>query len=75
MAKESNPEKKRNRSEMTVDERVRDFQRKLYWKAKQAEIPICLLSWDVREVEEPVWPHRSRIIWSFRHCESLRRNS
>lgn len=35
MAKESSPEKKRKKSEMTDDERVRDFQRKLYRKAKQ----------------------------------------
>ncbi len=32
---DSNQEKKRKRSEMTDDERVRDFQRKLYLKAKQ----------------------------------------
>lgn len=35
MANESSPEKKRKKSEMTDDERVRDFQRKLYRKAKQ----------------------------------------
>ena len=35
MVKESSPEKKRKKSEMTDDERVRDFQRKLYRKAKQ----------------------------------------
>jgi group II intron reverse transcriptase/maturase len=35
LMKESNQERKRKRSEMTDDERVRDFQRKLYRKAKQ----------------------------------------
>jgi len=35
LAKESSPEGKRKKSEMTDDERVRDFQRKLYRKAKQ----------------------------------------
>lgn len=35
LANESSPEKKRKKSEMTDDERVRDFQRKLYRKAKQ----------------------------------------
>lgn len=35
MANESSPEKKRKKSEMTDNERVRDFQRKLYRKAKQ----------------------------------------
>ena len=35
MVKTSSPEKKRKKSEMTDDERVRDFQRKLYRKAKQ----------------------------------------
>ena len=35
LANESSPEGKRKKSEMTDDERVRDFQRKLYRKAKQ----------------------------------------
>jgi len=35
LAMESSQEKKRRKSEMTDDERVRDFQRKLYRKAKQ----------------------------------------
>ncbi|MZP56500.1 MAG: group II intron reverse transcriptase/maturase [Bacteroidales bacterium] len=35
LVKTSSPEKKRKKSEMTDDERVRDFQRKLYRKAKQ----------------------------------------
>ncbi len=35
MAKESSQEKKRKKSEMTDNERVRDFQRRLYRKAKQ----------------------------------------
>jgi RNA-directed DNA polymerase len=35
LANESSPERKRKKSEMTDDERVRDFQRKLYRKAKQ----------------------------------------
>ena len=35
MANESSPERKRKKSEMTDDERVRDFQRKLYRKAKE----------------------------------------
>jgi RNA-directed DNA polymerase len=35
LMKESSQERKRKRSEMTDDERVRDFQRKLYRKAKQ----------------------------------------
>jgi len=35
LTKDSNPKGKRKRSEMTDEERVRDFQRKLYLKAKQ----------------------------------------
>lgn len=35
MANKSSPEVKRKKSDMTDDERVRDFQRKLYRKAKQ----------------------------------------
>jgi len=37
LMKNSNLEKKRKRSEMTVKERVQDFQRKLYRKAKQTK--------------------------------------
>lgn len=55
MTKEnSNLQKKPKRSEMSDEERVRDFQRKLYLKAKQEKVSVDVNSMAIERIKS--WP-------------------